>query len=54
MFFTLKNVKPTEEEYFNFNQNKDAQKKHEEFWTDLIFHLQGYFEKELNFVSFAY
>ena len=54
MFFTLKNVKPTEEEYFNFIQNKDAQKKHEEFWTDLIFHLQGYFEKELNFVSFAY
>ena len=39
IFFTLKNKKPSDEEYFNFNQNKIQQKKHEEFWTKIIFKL---------------
>ena len=54
IFFTLKKKKPSEKEYFNFNQNKIDQKKHEEFWTVLIFHLQSYYKKDLNFVCFAY
>ena len=54
IFFTLKNKKPSEEEYFNFNQNKIQQKKHEKFWTEIIFHLKNFYKKEINFVSFAY
>ena len=53
IFFTFNKIKPLDKEYFS--QNKIYQKKHEEFWTGLIFHLQSYYnKKKLNFVTFAY
>ena len=54
IFFTLKNKKPTEKEYFNFNQNEIEKEKYEKFWTEIIFYLKTLYKKELNFVSFAY
>ena len=54
IFSTLRYIKPSEKEYFNQNK-KNFQKKYEEFWTQLIFHLQNYYgKKKLNFVTFAY
>ncbi len=52
IFFTFNKSKPSQKEYFT--QNKNDKKKHEEFWTKLIFHLQNYYNKKLNFVTFAY
>jgi len=54
IFFTLKNKKPLEQEYFNFKRNKIENDKHEKFWTEIIFHLKSFYKKEINFVTFAY
>ena len=54
IFFTLKNSKPSEEEFFNFNKNKIKREEYEKFWTETIFYLKSFYKKELNFVTFAY
>jgi hypothetical protein len=54
IFFTLKNPKPSEEEFFNFNNNRIKREEYEKFWTEIIFHLKSFYKKELNFVTFAY
>ncbi len=54
IFFTLKNPKPSEEEFFNFNKNRIKREEYEKFWTETIFYLKSFYKKELNFVTFAY
>ena len=54
IFFTLKNPKPSDEEFFNFNKNKIKREEYEKFWTETIFYLKSFYKKKLNFVTFAY
>ena len=53
IFFNYQKPRPTKKDFLN--QKYKNRKKHEQFWTDVIFNLKNYFnEKELNFISFAY
>ena len=54
--FSLFNyLKPSVYEKDYFNQNKNYKKKHEQFWTDIIFNLKKYYNnKTLNLITFNY
>ena len=52
-FFNYLRPKPSKKDFETLTE-KDR-KKHEKFWTDVIYYLKKYFnKKEINFISFAY
>ncbi len=53
LFFNYSKPNLKKEDYFN--QNKNDQKQHEKFWSDVIFDLKNHFnDKIINFVTFNY
>ena len=53
LFLNYARPQPLKDDYLN--QKLDDKKKHQEFWTKVIFNLKYYYrERELNFITFAY
>lgn len=53
LFLNYARPQPLKDDHLN--QKLDDKKKHQEFWTKVIFNLKNYYrERELNFITFAY
>ena len=53
LFLNYHKPRPVKRDYFE--QDRNDRKKHQQFWTDVIFNLKSYYNKKiLNFVTFAY